>query len=424
MRFLNNKPAILGGEPVRSKPLGRWPIIGDEEINAVIRVLKRGKLFASMYRGIEVPEFEKEFAKMMNVKHAIAVSSGTAALDICVAVINPKPGDEIITTPYTFIASATCALHNNTIPIFADVDLRTRNIDPGDIERKISDKTRAIIPVHLAGHPADMDEIMEIAEKHGLYVIEDAAQAHLAEYKGKIVGGIGDMAIFSFQESKNMTAGEGGIITTNDEELAEKCYSLREHGRLRDKPWYFHNALGWNYRMTEMQAAILREQLKRLPKITEERRRNAEYLTSILKDIDGISPGYVAPYVKHAYHLYLIDYYPEKVGLSKELFIKAVNAEGIPLTGGYMWPLYMNPVFSDPKSMPICPYKCPLIGREIKYFKGLCPNAEKLCYETGLWLPGHVLNVRKEDLIDIKNAIEKVISNADEISRKLSGKSG
>jgi len=418
---MSEKPAILGGKPVRTKPLGEWPIITDEEIEAVIRVLKRRKLCATMYKAYEVPELESEFAKVMNVKYAVATSSGTAALDIVVAALDIGPGDEIITTPYTFVATATCALHNCAIPIFADVDLKTRNIDPADIERKITDRTKAIIVVHLAGHPCEMDEIMKIAEEHNLYVIEDCAQAHLAEYKGKIVGGIGHIAIFSFQESKNMMAGEGGMITTNDEELAERCVSLREHGRLRDKPWYYHYKLGWNYRMTEMQAAILRVQLKRLPKITEERRKNAEYLSKLLKEFEAVKPGYVAPYVKHAYHLYLIDYYPEIVGLTKEQFVKAVQAEGVPLTGGYMWPIYENNIFKEFRVRPKqCPFSCPYYGKKVSYPKGLCPNAEKLCYEIGLWMPGYSLNVPREELNDVPRALEKVIKHSEEIRKKLS----
>ena len=415
-----DKPAILGGEPVRTKPLGEWPIVTDEEIEAVTRVLKRRKLCATMYSAYEVPELEEEFARAMNVKYAVATSSGTAALDIAVAALGIGPGDEVITTPYTFIATATCIVHNCAIPVFADVDLRTRNIDPSDIERKITDRTKAIIVVHIAGHPCKMDEIMEIAEEHGLYVIEDCAQAHLAEYKGRMVGGIGHIAIFSFQESKNMMAGEGGMITTNDPELAERCVSLREHGRLRDKPWYFHHRLGWNYRMTEMQAAILRVQLKRLPGVTEERRRNAEYLSKLLSEFEAVKPGYVAPYVKHAYHLYLVDYFPDRVGLTKEQFVKAVQAEGVPLTGGYMWPIYENPLFKELNARPKrCPFSCPYYGREVRYQRGLCPNAERLCYETGLWMPGYSLNVAREELDDVAVVVEKVVRHADEIAKAL-----
>jgi len=246
------KLAVFGGKPIRGKPLGKWPMIGDEEKKVVIKVLESGKLFASMYSGDQVPKFEEEFASVMGVDHAVAVSSGSAALDIVLRTIGIDVGDEVITTPYTFIATATSIFHNDGIPVFADVDIRTRNIDPSEIKEKITDKTKAIIVVHLAGQPVEMDEIMEIAAKHNLYVIEDCAQAHLAEYKGKKVGGIGDVAIFSFQESKNMTAGEGRMITTNNEKIAEMACSLREHGRKRDKPWYYHEYLGWNYRMTEI----------------------------------------------------------------------------------------------------------------------------------------------------------------------------
>ena len=416
---MTDKPAILGGKPVREKPLGKWPIIGLEEAEAVLRVLKRGKLFASMYEGYEVPAFEEEFAKAVNAEYAVAVSSGTAALDIVLKAIGIGLGDEVITTPYTFIATATSIVHNHAIPVFADIDPKTRNLDPEKVREKITDKTKAIIVVHLAGHPAEMDEFRKIAEEYDLYIIEDAAQAHLAEYKGRKVGTLGHAAIFSFQQSKNMTAGEGGIITTNDPYIAERCMSLREHGRRKDMPWYYHQELGWNYRMTELQAAILREQLKRLPKITEERRRNAEYLRKILEEFkEYLQPGYVAPYVKHAYHLFLVDYYPEKTGLSKEVFVKAVSAEGIPLTGGYMWPVYQNPVFRE--NIPRCPFKCPVIGRKIEYPNGLCPIAEEFCSKRGLWLPGHVLNVYREELDDIAYAINKVLKYSKEIATSVS----
>jgi len=415
------KLAVLGGEPVRRQPLGRWPIITDEEVEAVTRVLRRGKLFASMYGSEEVAKFEEEFAAAMGVKRAVSVSSGTAALDVVLRAIGLKLGDEVITTPYTFIATATSIVHNHAVPVFADVDPKTRNIDPDDVKRKITERIKAIVVVHIAGHPAEMDEIMEIAEEKGLYVIEDAAQAHLAEYKGRKVGGIGHAAIFSFQESKNMTAGEGGAITTNDDELAERCISLREHGRRRDKPWYYHEALGWNYRLTEMQAAILRVQLKRLPAVTEERRRNAERLGKIISEFDFLRPSYVALYVKHAYHLYLVDYDPSKLGVSKAVLARAVQAEGVPLAEGYYWPVYENPIFSDPERMPEVPFK--LLGKQVRYGRGLCPVAEKLCYETGMWFPGHILNAPAEELDDVARALEKVEKAGDELreaARRLS----
>lgn len=407
------KLAILGGEPVRGRPLGRWPIITDEEVEAAAQVLRRGKLFASMYRSEEVAKFEEEFAATVGVKRAVAVSSGTAALDVVLRAIGLKLGDEAITTPYTFIATATSIVHNYAIPVFADVDSRTRNIDPADVKRRITEQTRAIVVVHIAGHPCEMDEIMEIAEERGLYAIEDAAQAHLAEYKGRRVGGVGHAAIFSFQESKNMTAGEGGIITMDDEELAELCFSLREHGRCRDKPWYHHERLGWNYRMTEVQAAILRVQLRRLPSITEERRENAEYLSKLLSEFDFLTPGYVAPYVKHAYHLYLVDYNPLKLGVSKMALARVVQAEGVPLAEGYCWLAYENPIFSDSERMPEVPFK--VVERQVRYGRGLCPVAERLCYETGMWFPGHILNAPREELDDVARALEKVASAGDEL---------
>jgi len=406
--------ALLGGEPLRRKPLGRWPLIGDEEVGAVERVLRRGKLCATMYSSEEVAKFEEEFAAVVGVKRAVAVSSGTAALDVVLRAIGVRLGDEVITTPYTFIATATSILHNHGVPVFADVEPATRNIDPREIERRITERTKAIVVVHFAGHPAEMDEIMEIAERHGLYVIEDAAHAHLAEYKGRMAGSLGHAAIFSFQESKNMTAGEGGIITTDDEELAEQCASLREHGRRRDRPWYYHEVLGWNYRMTEIQAAILRVQLRRLPKLTEERRRNARYLSKVLEEFEFLSPPRVAPYVKHAYHLYPLDYQPSVLGIDKHTLARVLQAEGIPLSEGYCWPIYENPIFSDPSRMPEVPFK--VLGREVRYGRGLCPVAEKLCYETGMWLPGYVLNAPRDELDDVVRALEKINRCRDELA--------
>ncbi|MEM2904219.1 MAG: DegT/DnrJ/EryC1/StrS family aminotransferase [Candidatus Bathyarchaeia archaeon] len=411
---MGEKLAILGGEPYRKASFPPWPILGEEEVKAVTEVLSRGQL--SSEGGVEVPRLEEEFAKAIGADYAVAVASGTAALDVAVAALGIGPGDEVVTPAYSFISSATCILQSCGLPIFADVDLETRCMTPDTLQAALTDNSKAVIPVHFAGQPADMDGITEIAQRRGLRVVEDAAQAHLAEFKGRRVGSIGDLGCFSFYQSKNMAAGEGGIITTNDKALAELCDSLRRHGRMRGKPWYAHYRLGWNYRMPELTAAICRVQLKRLPTVTEQRRRGAEYLSKKLQGLEGVKPPTVASNVKHVFHLYCLSYDPHEVGVSKTRFVKALAAEGIPITEGYVTPLYENPIFQDREARgKTCIFTCSHLGRTIEYPRGLCPNAERLCYEIGPWLRGSVLNASERDLDDVVGAIEKVLGNAAKI---------
>jgi len=278
------------------------PMIGEEEKKAVIEVLDSGMLAS----GPKVEEFEKKFAEFIRVKHAIATTSGTTALHLALLSLGVGDGDEVIVPSFSFIATANSILFCNAKPVFCDVDLETFNIDVEKIESLITDKTRAIMPVHLYGQPADMKPILEIAEEHDLYVIGDAAQAHGAEYDGGRVGSFGDVECFSFYPTKNMTTGEGGMITTNIEEIAERARSIRNHGREKTKWGYEHNRLGYNYRMTDIAAAIGLEQLKKLPKFNEKRRKNAEYYNENLDGIDGIEIPYVLENVKHVYHQYTI----------------------------------------------------------------------------------------------------------------------
>lgn len=411
---MRQKLAVNGGEPHRKSPFPSWPVIREEETEAVVEVLRSGRL--SSEGGVAVPKLEEEFAKAVGVDHAVAVSSGTAALDIAIAALGLAPGDEVVTPAYSFISSATCILRNCAIPIFADVDSTTRCVDRESLQRTITDRTKAVVPVHFAGHPVDMDAVMEFAQRRGIRVVEDCAQAHLAEWKGRKVGSIGDLGCFSFYQSKNMAAGEGGMITTNDAALAEICDSLRRHGRMRDKPWYAHYRLGWNYRMPELIAAVCRVQLRRLPEVTDQRRRGAEFLSSRLKGLEGIKPPSVPRNAKHVFHLYCIAYEPSKVGVSKERFVKALAAEGVPVTEGYVMPLYENPIFQDPTVRAgICAFSCGRVVRPVEYSRGICPNAERLCYETGPWLRGSVLNGSERDLDDVVGALEKVLANTSTI---------
>lgn len=351
------------------------PFIDEKETEEVLDVLKRKRL--TLISGDRVRVFEKKFADYIGTKYAIAVNSGTAALHVSLASLELGPGDEVIIPPFTFVATATSVLHQNSIPIFADMDPNTYCIDPKSIQNTITPKTKAIIPVHLFGHPAAMDEIIEIGEENDISIIEDACQAHGAEYRGKKIGSIGDLACFSFFESKNMMTGEGGIICTNNEELAEKCKLIRHHG---EPSWYEYVRLGYNYRMTEIQAALGIVQLKKLDMMNQRRIKYAEYYNNSLKGILGLKLPYVEKHVKHVYHLYAPLIMPEELGLTKYQFLDRLNEKGTITKLIYPRPLYKAPLFQNlmgygPKK---CPFTCPYYDKEISYDISL-PIVEDIC---------------------------------------------
>ena len=275
------------------------PLIGEEEKSAVMRVLDSGMLAS----GPRTEEFEKKFAEYVGTKYAIATTSGTTALHLGLLALGVARGDEVILPAFSFIATANAPLFCDAVPVFCDVDSKTFNIDPGKIEKLITKKTKAIMPVHLYGQAADMKPIEEIAEKHNIHIIGDACQAHGAAYDGKIVGSFGDLECFSFYPTKNMTTGEGGMITTNNEECAELMISLRNHGREKTKWGYEHGRLGYNYRMTDIAAVIGLEQLKKLPKNIQMRQNNADYYDRHLLNVET---PYVIPKARHAYHQYTV----------------------------------------------------------------------------------------------------------------------
>ncbi|PKP54556.1 MAG: aminotransferase DegT, partial [Candidatus Altiarchaeales archaeon HGW-Altiarchaeales-3] len=319
------------------------PLIGKEEQKAVLEVLKSGVIA----QGKKVEEFEQKFADYCSAKYAAAVNSGTAALHVALIAMGIKEGDEVITTPFSFIATGNSILYVGAKPVFADIDEKTFNISPGSIIEKITNRTKAILPVHLYGQPCDMDAIKEIAEDHNLLILEDACQAHGAEYNGRRVGSIGDAAAFSFYPTKNMTSSEGGMITTNNKEIAEKSGIFRNHGQTKR---YYHEYLGYNLRMTDICAAIGLEQLKKVVKYTEKRIENAKYLTKKLDKINGITLPYVSPGVKHVYHQYTI-----KLDNRDEIN-KKLNDAGIGTGIHYPIPINEQPVYKklwfDSKETP------------------------------------------------------------------------
>ena len=275
------------------------PVIEEEEINAVIDVMKSGMIA----QGPKVIEFEEEFAKFVGAKYGIATNSGTSALHVALLAAGIGEGDEVITTPFTFAATGNSILYTGARPVFVDIDPETFTIDPSKIEEAITDKTKAIMPVQLYGQSADMDAIMKIAKEQDLIVIEDAAQAHGAEYNAVKVGNLGDMACFSLKKKKNMTTSEGGMITTNNEEFAENAKIYRAHGSATK---YHHDVLGYNFRMTDIGAAIGIEQLKKLESFNDKRIENAKYLNEALADCDLIETPVVKDGYKHVYHQYTI----------------------------------------------------------------------------------------------------------------------
>ncbi|MCI7291570.1 MAG: DegT/DnrJ/EryC1/StrS family aminotransferase [Methanobrevibacter woesei] len=352
------------------------PIIGEEEIENVVEVLKSGMIA----QGPKVMEFEEKFANWIGAKYGIATNSGTSALHVALLACGIGEGDEVITTPFTFIASGNAIVYTGATPVFADIDLDTYTIDPDKIEDLITDKTKAILPVQLYGQAADMDKIREIAEKHDLKIIEDAAQAHGAEYNGEKVGTLGDMACFSFYPTKNMTTSEGGMITTDDEELAKKAQMFRAHGASER---YHHDEIGYNFRMTDIAAAIGLAQLKVIDEFNDKRISNADYLNEQLKDIEGIVTPKSPDNYKHVYHQYTIRV--EKG--NRDDWVEFLTNKGIGTGIHYPIPLYNQPIYKK-------------LGIE-----GDCPLAEKAA-DNVISLPVHP-SLTKEDLNLVVDAVKE-----------------
>ena len=336
---MSEKLAIDGGIPVRDAPWPSWPMWDEREENALLEVLRSG---AWNDRGSgKVAEFERKFAAYQHANHGICVSSGTSSLELSLLALGVGPGDEVITSSYTFTASAAAILQTGAASVLADVEPGTLNLDPADVERRITPRTKAIMPVHIGGQPADMDGILAVAKRHGLPVVEDACQAWGAAWSGKRVGALGDSGGFSFQASKNINAGEGGFVVTNDADLYERVWAMHNAGRSPVGSRYEPPFTGYNYRMTEFQAAVLLAQLERLPEHTARREANAACLDEMLDEIAGITPRQRPPQVTtSALHLYMFNYRAEAFGgLPRAGFLKALQAEGIPCSPGYQ-PLY------------------------------------------------------------------------------------
>lgn len=399
---MKNQLAINGGAKTLKKNFS-WPLFDESDVSAVTDVAKSGQWANPDCKGY-VEQFEKAFAAYCGSRYAVTCVNGSVALRLALIASGVKPGDEVIVPPYTFIATASAVLECNCIPVFVDIHPDTYNLDPSKIEAAITARTRAIIPVHFAGQACDMDAIMAIAERRNLTVIEDAAHAHGGAYKDRKLGSIGHAGCFSFQSSKNLNAGEGGIVVTNDERLYDMMCSLRNVGRVKGGQWYEHHYLGCNYRITQFQAVLLLQQLKRLDEQTRTRDENGKYLASLLQSIPGITPltrGHGE--TVHTHHLFIFKYDRSKFGgFSKKQFAEALAAEGVPAFMGYPRPLYEQPLFRDKN------FLCYAIPDHVDYTSVHCPVAEHACYEEAVWILQHAMLGTRHDMESFAEAVRKI----------------
>jgi len=401
-----------GGTPVRTGPMpsvgdisGRF--FGEQELENLKQVIESGKVFR--YGGRFVEQLEKDFAAMHGVRHAMASTSGTAAIHIAIAAVNPDPGDEIITSPITDIGSIAPILMQNAIPIFADLDPRTYTLDPKSVRERISERTRAILPVHLFGNSTDMDPLLQIAKERGLKIIEDCCQSYLAEDKGRLVGTIGDIGCFSMQQSKHMTTGDGGITITNDDELAERARLFSDKGWPRTGTVRDYLFLGLNYRMNELTGAVACAQLGRVREVVENRRRVAERISKRLAQVRGIQRPAVREGCKHSYWLYAITLQEGAFSASPAEFASALGAEGVPAGAGYIGrAIYLSPLLREKKTFGRShhPFDCPAYGKPLEYREGDCPATEEILRRI-ITLPCNEKFTDK-DADDIAEAVAKV----------------
>lgn len=402
-------PALLGGEPVISPDWPEWPVWKpDQDEDLLLEVMRSGV----WSRSDRVDEFEQKWADLIGTKRSLAVVNGTNALQTAFAQLDVGWGDEVIVSPYTFIASVSCILANGAIPVFADIDPETFQMDPQKIEEQITPRTKAIEAVHIAGLPCDMERIMEISEKHDLIVVEDACQAWLAEINGQKVGTFGDAGCFSFQNSKNLPIGEGGAIVSDDEEFMDRCYSYHNYGLPYGSA---EGRVGTKLRLTEYQAAIGLAQLKRLEEETELRNENAEYLSSRLEELPGIKPYKLYPSVtRAAYHLFPFRYQSEEFdGLSRSSFLEALRAEGVPCSSGYRELNKQSFIENALNSSNFKKfYPDDRLNYEAFLERNACPRNEKICNEEAVWFTQNLLLGSKNDMDLIASAIEKIHRNA------------
>lgn len=427
--------ALLGGAPVRTVPFPAYDVIGREEQDAVQSVLESGILSKYLgtwhphfFGGPVVQEFERRWAAMFGAKHAMAVNSCTSGLYAAVGAAGAGPGDEVICTPYTMVASVTAALVFNAVPVFADIDPETFNLTAETIRSRITPRTKAIVVVHLFGQVADMDPIMELAREHNLVVIEDCAQAPWAEYKGRKAGTLGHMGVFSLNYHKHIHTGEGGVVVTNDDGLAERVQLIRNHAEAVVEPKGVDNIvnmIGFNFRLGEMEAAIGLCQLDKLDSLIRQRQSNVAYLERRIGSLPGLRPGPVANGAEHVYYVHPFLYDQSVTGLPRQVIVRALKAElphatrredeGTLIGPYYGKPIYLMPIFQKMIGYgdKQCPFKCPLYKGQADYSQGICPNAEAVMGGGVLFHELMRPGMTHQDLDDVATAFHKVFANLD-----------
>ena len=402
--------AVEGGTPVFSEPIGQnlgVRKVGAEEAEAVAALVRDG------VRGDPIGAFCKAFTQAHGVRHGVAVDSGTAAVHVGVVAAGVEPGDEVILPAISDVGSVKGILAHNAIPIFADVDLHTFNIDPADVEAKITDRTKAIVAVHLYGQPAQMDELMDIGRRHSIPIIEDCAQAHFAEYRGRRVGTIGDVGVFSFITGKHMTTITGGMVMTDTDEFAERAALFavgrgEEEGTKEGMFFRTHVGLGLNYRMNPLGAAVGMVQLNKLDDIVARRRETGQMLDQLIHDIPGLSPPHIIDEAKHAYWLYAVRLEEGAFTADIYTFARALKAEGVACMPKWYYLLYDHPAFLNPEPPKHPEYAFPraVYDDRERYYKGMCPNAERglAAHLVITWSEFYT----KEDVLGVERALRKV----------------
>jgi dTDP-4-amino-4,6-dideoxygalactose transaminase len=412
-----DRPAILGGAKAHPTPFPSWPVFDQTEERAILSTLRGGKWYRGS--GANVARFEQAYAQLTGAKACLATANGTSALIASLNAMGIEPGDEVIVPPYTFIATVNAVLRQYALPVFVDTDPDTFQMDARKLEAAITPRTRAIVPVHLGGNVCDLDGILPIASRHGVPVLEDACQAHLAEWRGRKVGTFGLAGCFSFQASKNLNSGEGGAILTNNQDLRERCYAFHNNGG-GSRPIgtnFTYNSTGCNLRMPEFQAALLLVQMTRIEAQAAMRLENASYLTSMLEEIPGISPARMYDgCTRNAYHLYMLRYDKEHFsGLPRPAFLKALAAEGVPASGGYS-PLNKQAFLKD--ALHTRGYQRIFSAKEIAAWeeRNPCPANDGLC-EEAVWFVQTMLLAPRVSMEQIAAAIRKIQKHAGDVAR-------
>lgn len=411
------KPALLGGAKVRTQPFPSWPVTDVTEERALLDVLHSGKWYRGS--GQNVKRFEQEYARVTGAKECLAVCNGTAALTVALNVVGVEPGDEVIIPPYTFVATLNVVLRQHALPVFVDTDMETFQMDASKVDASINGNTRAIMPVHLGGNACDLDTLLTTARRYKIPLIEDACQAHLAEWKGRKVGAWGDAGCFSFQASKNLNSGEGGAVLFNDPDMRERAYAFHNNGSgLRFIGNNFTYAgPGANLRLTEFQAGILLAQMQRIEEQARRRSENAKYLTSLLGQIEGIVPArQYEGCTRNAYHLYMLRYRSEAfAGLKRDMFLKAFGAEGIPASGGYS-PLNSQPFVRE--AVRSRGFQRLFSAQRLKQWEenNHCPANDRLCTEA-VWFTQNMLLGERREMEQIAEAVRKIQAFASDLAK-------